>query len=116
MTEYTQYAIDFIVGSFSPKEWRALLMALIFVSSITEVLKRALWLRTAKKKKQSRLFLSAFGAGMVVMFLLWPGASLVPWFIIGATVGPATNFLHWITLIAIAWKFPKLAEIIKGRP
>lgn len=115
MTEYIKPGIEFIVGSFTPKEWRSLLMSLIFVSSITEVLKRALWLGTAAKFKKRNLYLSAFGAGVVVSFFVWPGNSLIPWFIIGVTLGPVTNFIHWATLIAIAWKFPKLADIIKGK-
>ncbi len=96
-------------------EWIALAWILIVIFSFTESFKRMLTLYMTKKKRKAALYVCAGLTGFVFSFLLWPDNPSVPWFVAGIVSGPLSNFLHYILIVAIKWKFPKLALILSGK-
>jgi len=96
-------------------EWVALAWILLVIFSFTESFKRMLTLYMAKKKRKQALYFCSFITGFIFSFLIWPEGQTIPWFIAGAVSGPLSNFLHYILIVVIKWKFPRLALILSGK-
>lgn len=107
--------LEFIQSLLTGQEWVALAWVLIVIFASTESFKRIVITYMAKKNRKQALYLCAFIAGLVASFLLWPEQKTIPWFIAGIVSGPLSNFLHYIVIAGIQWKFPKLAAIISGK-
>lgn len=109
------FAASFIVTMLSPKEWVALAWVLVVIYAVTESVKRSYIYTLPKIKRRKILYFCAFCIGAGFSFLLWPDPSTVPWYVPAVFAGPLSNFLHWLALSLIAWKFPRLADIISGK-
>jgi len=101
-------------------QWKALIFLLIITSAITETVKRVFLLRVAALKKKRIVYAVAFVTGAVAGGLGWAMVGVEDvasyyWVTFGVIVGPLANFLHWVTLGVVAWKFPALAEALKGK-
>ena len=114
--------IDLIAGYalllFTKSEWHALFILIIVTSSLTETAKRVFFIRMPKIKKKQFIYGTAFIVGVIAAiagaFIGKQTITLWFWVVAGVIVGPTSNMIHWLTIGAIAWKFPKLAEALKG--
>jgi len=97
------------------QEWVALVWVLLVIFAFTESFKRFIAIYMAKINRKQALYFCAFAAGIAASFLLWPDNKTIPWFIAGIVSGPLSNFLHWLVVSLIEWKYPKLAAIISGK-
>lgn len=117
--EYIAIIKEYALLLFTKSEWHALIMLLLVTSSFTETAKRVFFVRMAKIKKKQYIYATAFIVGMaasiVGFFIGKQTISIWFWVVAGSIVGPLSNAIHWLTLGAIAWKFPKLAEALKGK-
>lgn len=108
------FAVSFFVTLLTHKEWIALAWVLVVVYAGTESFKRSYALTLPKVKRKKLLYFCAFLIGGLFSFLLWPESGVLPWYVPAMFAGPLSNFLHWLVLSLIEWKFPKLAGIITG--
>ena len=119
MIEYINIIKQYALLLFTSSEWHALVMILIIVSAITETAKRVFFIRMTKINKKRWIYGTAFIIGLISGIAgLWLGKNIIPawfWLVAGVISGPLSNMLHWVTLGVIAWKFPKLAEALKGK-
>lgn len=113
--DWYSFAVDFLVTLLSNKEWIALAWVLVVIYAGTESFKRMYAITFIEKKRKQLLYFCAFLIGALFSFLLWPKQGTLPWFVPAVFAGPLSNFLHFAVLSLISWKFPKLAEIIKGK-
>lgn len=117
--EYINIIKEYALLLFTKSEWHALIMIILVTSSFTETAKRVLFIRMPKIKKKQYIYGTAFMigaiAGIVGSFIGKPSISIWFWVVAGSIAGPASNAIHWITLGAIAWKFPKFADALKGK-
>lgn len=104
---------------FHLDEWVALLVMLIMVSAVTESAKRMFFIRWTRASKKQALYTTALVAGLLLSILApWVvHGHIRPWFwgVTAVTLGPGSNMLHWLTLALVAWKWPGLAEKLKGK-
>lgn len=114
--------IDSIIGYLQPiinmlttAEWRAVLLVLVALTSVTETVKRLILPALLVRYRKRAIYGTSLAAGMVFAYILWPKDSEIPWYILGASAGPAANFIHNRAMAIIAWKFPVLADKIKGK-
>jgi len=114
-TSWTTSFFTFLQSLLSVPEWIALAWILIVIFSFTESFKRMLTLYMSKKKRKAALYVCAGLTGFVFSFLLWPKINTIPWFVAGIISGPLSNFLHYVLIVAIKWKFPGLALILSGK-
>lgn len=108
------FAVSFFVTLLTQKEWIALAWVLVVIYAGTESFKRSYAVTLAKVKQKKLLYFCAFALGGVFSFLLWPQSGVLPWYVPAMFAGPLANFLHWVALSLLEWKFPKLADILKG--
>jgi len=113
-------ALELLQQLLTVDQWRAFIWIVITTSAITETVKRVFLLRASAFRRKRAVYASAFVTGNVAGFVGWAmvGTETVPayyWVIFGAIAGPLANFLHWVTLGVVAWKFPALAEALKGK-
>ncbi|MBD3609088.1 MAG: hypothetical protein HUJ30_00905 [Gammaproteobacteria bacterium] len=112
----TQYALMLLDAS----QWHALVVMLLVVSLATEQIKRVFYMRLPKRKKRRRVYatssLLAMVASVVGYLVDTTGIELWFWLFTASTVGPVANALHKVTLAVIAWKWPALADALKGKP
>lgn len=114
-TSWTASLFDLLTVLLTVQEWIALAWVLIVIFSFTESFKRMLTLYMTKKKRKVALYICAGLTGFVFSFLLWPEINTIPWFVAGIISGPLSNFLHYVLIVAIKWKFPGLALILSGK-
>lgn len=119
MTEYIDIAIKYALMLFSKTEWHALTILLLITSSVTETAKRAVFVGYTKVKRNQYIYATAFCVGAISGLCgIYFGSPLIStwfWITAGMIAGPLSNMLHWLTLGLVAWKFPKLAEALKGK-
>lgn len=117
--EYIAITKEYALLLFTKSEWHALIMLLLVTSSFTETAKRVFFVRMAKIKKKQWIYGTAFIIGVIAsivgFFIGKQTISIWFWVVAGSIAGPLSNAIHWLILGAIAWKFPKLAEALKGK-
>jgi len=113
-------ALELLKQLLTVEQWRAFIWLLVITSGVTETVKRVFLLRASALKRKRWVYAAAFLTGAVAAtsghFLA--GDEFVPvyyWATFGVVAGPLANFLHWVTLGVVAWKFPALAEALKGK-
>lgn len=104
----------------TPEQWKAWVFIIIITSGLTETAKRTFFLTMTKMRKKQWVYGTAFVFGCVTAGVGWymVGVTYTPdyfWLMFGVTAGPVSNLLHWVTMGAIAWKFPDLAAALKGK-
>jgi len=118
MMDYINIIIKYALLIFDRSEWHTLLMLIFVTSAFTETAKRVFFAKMNKGKKKQYIYATAFIVGLIIgiigTFIGDPKISAWSWLIAGSIAGPIANMLHWLTLGLIAWKFPKLAEILSG--
>lgn len=102
------------------EQWKTWVFIVIITSGLTETAKRTFFLTMTKVKKKQWVYGTAFTAGCITAVTGWSmvGVDSTPdylWLMFGVTAGPVSNFMHWVTLGAVAWKFPELAAALKGK-
>jgi hypothetical protein len=100
-------------------QWKALGFMLSIVSAVTETVKRVFLVGMLSTRRRQYVYAVAFLTGFASGMIGWGmvGTTAVPdyyWLTFGIIVGPAANFLHWISLGIVAWKWPELAQSLKG--
>lgn len=117
--EYINIIKEYALLLFTKSEWHALIMLILVTSSFTETAKRVFFIRMPKIKKKQYIYGTAFMIGAIAsivgFFIGKPSISVWFWIVAGSITGPTSNAIHWLTLGLIAWKFPKLAEALKGK-
>lgn len=109
-----------VLGLLTPEQWKTWLFLIVITSAMTETAKRVFFLRMASVKRKRFVYATAFVVGAMAAYFGYAtvGTEWTPvyyWAMFGVTAGPLANFLHWVTLGAIAWKFPGLADALKGK-
>lgn len=117
--EYINTIKEYALLIFTVAQWHAFIMMMIVTSSLTETAKRVFFIRMGKIKKKQWLYGTAFVVGIVASIAgSQLGEPTIPtwfWYVAAIIVGPVSNMIHWLTLGLIGWKFPKLADALKGK-
>lgn len=116
MTEIKELALQ----ALTLDQWKTWIFLIVITSAVTETAKRVFFLRMAKLRRRQWVYGTAFVVGVLAgaAGFVMVGTAAIPdyyWALFAATSGPIANFLHWLTLGLIAWKFPGAADVLKGR-
>jgi len=120
MTGGEQDVTTLIMHALTIEQWKALAFIIIITSAITETAKRVFFIYMPKTRKLRFIAGTSFVVGCAAAFcgFMMVGTQWTPdyyWAMFGVVAGPASNFMHYISLSVIAWKFPSLAASIKGK-
>lgn len=112
--------VNRIIELLTPPQWRALIFLLLITSAVTETVKRVFLLKVTAAVRKRVVYAVAFVTGITSGLVGWAmvGTAEIAgywWLTFGVIVGPAANFLHWLSLGLVGWKFPGLAAALKGR-
>lgn len=115
---FTPY-LSKIIGMLSPMEWKTWILVIVVVSCMTETVKRVFLPQVTAVRRKQLIYAVAFITGLISAIVGYHITkehlvSEIMWLMIGFTSGPIANFLHWITLGIVAWRFPGLAAALKG--
>jgi hypothetical protein len=112
--------LDKLLTILTLDQWKALGFMALITSAITETCKRVFFIGMSPRRKSQYIYAVSFMAGIVAgsvgYFMVGTGA--VPdyyWFAFGTIAGPASNLAHWLLLGVVAWKWPDLADKLKGK-
>lgn len=111
--------IQYALMLFTIDEWHLLIVLLVVVSALTETAKRVFFIRWTKVRKKRAIYAASFIVAVlacVVAKVLTTGTIRIwVWPVAAVSLGPAANFVHWLSLGLLAWKFPALAASLKGK-
>ena len=115
MNEYLGYALLL----FDKSQWHVFVVMLLAVSAVTETVKWVFLLESGKNQKARVLYATAFVGGVLASIAgFYTSTVVLPlwfWGLSAVVLGPVSNFLHWLSLGLVAWKFPGLADALKGK-
>ena len=119
MDEYLTLAGKYALLLFDAGQWRAIVIMLIAVFSITEIVKRLFFMNLKASRKDFTMFVTAVLAGVasaVTGYFVSPvKIPLWFWLLCGLMLGPVSNWLHKGAFIVLAlWK-PDVAAAWKGK-
>lgn len=114
--EYTDTALKVLTLD----QWKALGFLLLIVAAVAETYKRVFLAGMSPTKKRRHIYAVSFVTGVGAGGAGWvmAGTDNVPdyyWLTFGVLAGPAANFIHWVLLGVVAWKWPDLADNLPGK-
>ena len=117
--EYLDKLIGAMLAVLTIEQWKALGFLTMIASAVTETVKRVFLQRANAYRFKQTVYAVSFAVGVAAGVLGWmmAGTAEVPnyyWLTFGVIAGPIANFVHWLIPTVVGWKFPTMADRLKG--
>ena len=95
--------IERLIGLLSPAEWKSLIWLMCITLAATHTIKVSWRLSSLPGASNTAVYLISAIVGFSATYFVWPSHN-VPWYMVGITVGPASNIAFKI-VVALLEKF-----------